>query len=282
MGLGEDIAEFLDDAPASSNAEVEKTEGVDEKVEKTPESEQSASEGEKQEENSTTETEKKAEEVAAKGADGERGVEEKGKEKEEKEKKVDKDDDRTSLLNEIARLSSLVQEGGKKETKGEEGKTEEPQVTSFVKTEEDLRKIFESPDTFNKFLSDFASRVQEISLRGIPVLVGNVARHTVTVQSAVQDFYKRNPEFANIKPFVALTVNELEGENPGKGIGEIMALAETRLKEKLRMTKKEKTEEKEKESPAFVKGKQGGGGSRGGGKPNSNSQSAQIGALIER
>ncbi len=286
MGLGDEIAEFLEDKPASPSSAAEKTEKVDEKVEETPKGEQGSTEGEKQEENASAETEKKAEEVEKKGTEGEQRVEEKG---EKKEEKVVEDDDRIALLNEIARLSGLVQSGGEKkeETTVVEGKkteeqTKEPQVIPFVKTQEDLQKIFESPESFNKFLTNFGEQVREVALRGIPMLVGNVVRHNVTIESVVRDFYQRNPEFATIKPFVALTVNEVERDNPGKPLGEIMPIVETRIREKLRIVKKEKVEGKKDEPPAFVKGKQGGGGTRGGGKPNSNSQEAQIGELIER
>lgn len=102
--------------------------------------------------------------------------------------------------------------------------TEAPlEMIDFVGDQE-VDTIVGSKEALNEFLNNalrsmfdtFSPGVSENVLRNIPNIVKSQVMTTVTLQKTVDDFYRENPDLANVREFVGIVGAEIASKNPDK------------------------------------------------------------------
>lgn len=155
----------------------------------------------------------------------------------------------------------------------------------FVENEEQLAKLFESPDTFNKMLNNVLLKGvalgREIAQRDLPVTIANTMKQQQDRQTEVKTFYETNPDLFAIRTFVGFKAKELAQQNPTKDRAWLMKVLPDVVRAELKMPKPAK---KGKPEPAANKqaaakkifGSPGGGGGGGAKKVPSNKKMTQA------
>jgi long-chain-fatty-acid--CoA ligase ACSBG len=192
--------------------------------------------------------------------DVEEKEEEKEPEKEEEEEEKPDDELTTfrSQLNDMAKKSLGIeeQETPKKEDKKEATPVEEKRVetpsTPIEKrlelSEEEFNSAMESEKGFNKtMLPKLANLVEERAksivenritdlLRTLPSSMSEMIRTVVDLRFATQQFYERNKDLKDFRPFVSMVGNEVMSKNPDKSLDEAFVLIEQEVRKRLKLS----------------------------------------------
>lgn len=174
------------------------------------------------------------------------------------------------LRNQITELSKDA--GGKSielpsgEEEGEEEEVDTSQQVEYVGDDETFDEITTDRKSFNKFLNDFATRIEERTLRKSVDAATQRSTATMTLQQRVADFYKQHQDLKPHQEFVGYQVNKILAEKPelANDMDGLLDEAAKRSRAALAMSNKAQKSEKKrrkaqskKRKPAFA-GKQKG------------------------
>lgn len=226
---------------------------------------QESSEGEEHEETSNSEGEK--------SNDSEEGSENASESSESPEKPEESDgsvSEVDALRAEVNRLAAKINEGSTEESSSSEEKPAIPEPNLDPATlfgdDFDFESVVESEESFKKFLTDFAKKVQgsahESILQTLPDTVSTYVNQQVTVKEQVNEFYKNNPDLSSTKRYVSVTANEVASEHPDWDFPTVLDETAKRVRKSLGLKEEAKKENssssgQKKDSPALAKGTKG-------------------------
>jgi hypothetical protein len=88
-------------------------------------------------------------------------------------------------------------------------------------------------------------------IRTLPGSIGDMVRTIVDLRIATHQFYDRNKDLKDFRPFISLVGNEIMAKNPDKSIDEVFVLVEQEVRKRLRLSPREVVGQKV-QKPAFV------------------------------
>jgi len=150
------------------------------------------------------------------------------------------------------------------------------QVLQFIDSNETFDTVMSDVKNFNALLTAVVNTSVERGLRMIPQVVTSIVDQTVTLKTAVADFYRANGDLVPHKKYVGFIANEVTAEHPDWELEKVMEEVENQARGKLRLPKREVIESQQNisspsgggestakvKNPGFVPGG-GGGGRRG-------------------
>lgn len=203
-----------------------------------------------------------------KGEGGEKG-EAAVEEKEEIVDNVPLTEREKKLIAQIEKLSGQISTPtstpAKTEVKEEPPSKTIQQTTESFLGDLNLDDILEDPKLFNQVLLNLANHVEvraiEKTLLSVPELVTRFVSNNTALTKMADDFYKANPDLAEVRKTVSVCANEAYHENPaltteqlfeeaGKRARKILALPEPKAGKTVIKVKKA--------NPSFAKGSKGG------------------------
>jgi len=99
-------------------------------------------------------------------------------------------------------------------------------IEEIVDNPEKFEEILQS--VYDRALRDATSRASEHVMKNIPNLVLHYAGYQQNMTRQVEDFYKNNPDLAEVKNTVAHVVNQIYSENPNLSVADTFKEAATR------------------------------------------------------
>ena len=111
----------------------------------------------------------------------------------------------------------------------------------FVENDDDVRRVFESPETFNELLNKVmrmgVEKGREFALAEMPAIAQAQAREIVDRRAIITNFYTLNPDLATVAEKVKEEAVALAGAKNYKSYTELLADAEVSVRQKLNMPK---------------------------------------------
>ena len=93
----------------------------------------------------------------------------------------------------------------------------ELEAIEFIKTDEELREVFDSPGGFNKLLNQIyraaTAKGREMALQAVPEIAQTNAREVYDHRSLIRNFYSANPELLPHVDAIKATAVKLAAEN---------------------------------------------------------------------
>lgn len=268
----EEINEFLSDEPVDNSlGDDEESNNQDDETSEVDESSYKNDDVESEED---IEGEDKSD---GEDKDSDDAGDDKEKDKEKVEEEVtddddsgdDEDDDSVDLAEQNARLLKLIEQlsGGQVPTvKATEDAGEvKPEATQDPQTpkvdvsqpvadvqkimadflgDRDVDDVIENRDSFNAFLQDYGTKLNEVLvtniLRALPQVVSAQVRNIQTMTEARDKFYTENPDLQSVKQYVGRTINEVAAEHADWALGDILNEAAKRARTNLGIIRKAK------------------------------------------
>jgi hypothetical protein len=218
-------------------------------------------------------------------ADDSQGDEEKEKAEGEEVAKPPADESQiTKLMNEINRLSGLVEPPApvvdKKE--GADDASVAPDTPHDFLTGIDMDDVSSDPKILNKVLHAVIAKVQQQTsdqiLKNLPSEVMEQVNQQMGFKTIVDSFYSDNPDLVNVKAVVKACAQQLHVENPDWEMSKIFAASADRTRETLGISKQKAAENNQQvpsaDDAAFAK-------PSGGSKSNQKSQKSALQRQID-
>ncbi len=168
----------------------------------------------------------------------------------EDEVEVEDDTEITDLRQEINRLNGIIND---KQMTTEVPKAEvvKPEVKVVPKTEVidytegvDFDEVFESPEKTNKFLNDFAQKIQESTkqavMLSIPKVLEHQAQQTQHMTKIVNDFYTEHSDLNSYRPTVRRYVDAIKSEHADWTLDQVLEETAVKTRIALKLPAKDK------------------------------------------
>lgn len=99
-------------------------------------------------------------------------------------------------------------------------------------TEQDLKDI--NVDKANEILQRVCSKAVEDALRALPAVMENLLQQGALLKKTSEQFYKDHADLQDHKDIVAMTLEELDGKNPGRQYIDTLRDAVPLIREKIK------------------------------------------------
>jgi hypothetical protein len=103
----------------------------------------------------------------------------------------------------------------------------------ITKQEFEKLQTDEGLETINKVLERAVNVAIDRQIKRLPMIVMAMLSNSKARQQIAEDFYTRNPEFKEHNDIVKEVVLKVEVDNPEKDYGEVLALAEPIITERI-------------------------------------------------
>ncbi len=104
-------------------------------------------------------------------------------------------------------------------------------IDEVLSSADGLNKLLQN--VYNKSLEDARKLAAEQILRNLPEVVTGYVNQHIQLTETVNDFYRQNPDLAQVKRTVAAVANEVAAGNPGFKLDEVFAEAAKRTRQML-------------------------------------------------
>lgn len=211
---------------------------------------------------------------------------------EDDEEEVDEEDDKDEVIARLRRqLDEKYASGQQTEAQEQGDKTPASEQLKLTLDNELVEDALADPVKMVELLQNVFEQGREAVLRNIPNLVASTVQRQSVVQTAVQDFYVKNPKLKENMNYVGFITNQVQDEHPDWTVEQILNEAAVRSYKGLGIKVKAKAREQKrqenvksgkgpkKEKPAFAT-KPRGSGRRGVTKDVRSSMQKQIDDLI--
>lgn len=127
--------------------------------------------------------------------------------------------------------------------------------------EDDMTELYNDPEKLNNLLNKVfkmslanTRKVREQVIREVPEIASQQVAQRTKINSAVEDFYKKNPDLKQYKSFVGTVANELQNENPDMEFSKLLEETEREVRQRLKLPNKgsqNSSNEEPEDNPSF-------------------------------